>query len=476
MRGVKDDLRAASDRWRAQSVPRSSGFAAADSRRRVGIVVSCLALGCAQAPVLDWPEWRGPGGAGVSAATALPVEWSAESENVRWSLPLEGRGNSSPIVALDTAYLTEARRERDVPEAAGRVFSRWLLAIDVVSGAVKWETPVATTVAETKHRLNTHAAATPAADGSGVYVYFGSHLARLFHSGEVDWLVEVDSLYAANARYGAASSPVLASDVVVVLQDREWGHTRTTDAGWLAAFERETGALRWKVEWNGEEGPCCTYTTPLVVKGRRGERLIVAYSWFVREYDVETGALLWSRDYEINQLASSPVFENDVLVVSGGAHAVKATQAFSFVAGEPGSEPSLLWGNAQAVPETGSPLLVDELLYTVTDFGVMSCYRALTGELLWRRRLPQGPYRSSLVAGEGRIYAAGQQRVSVVAAGAEFELLAENRLEDGMSNASPAIGGGCLLLRTETRLYCIEGAGGRERVADDIAPVAEGGE
>ena len=395
----------------------------------------------------------------MSAAEAPPIEWSLESENVRWSVPLAGRGNSSPIVALDTVYVTEARRAAHAPEGVEKAFERWLLAVDVVTGEMKWETPVVTTVAEAKHWLSTHAAVTPAAGPGGVYVYFGSHLARVLHSGEIDWLVEVDPAYAAHSRYGAASSPVLASDAVIVMQDREWGYTRTKDAGWLAAFERDTGALRWKVEWAGQEGPCCTYTTPLVLQGRNRERLIVAWSWFVREYDLETGELLWSRDYEINQLASSPVFEDDLLIVSGGAHAVKATQAFSFAVGESGSEPALLWGNRAAVPETSSPLLLDGILYTVTDFGVMSSWRAATGELLWRQRLPQGQYRASLIAAAGRIYAASQRGVAVVAAGEEFELLADNELVGGgrSANASPAVGGGCLLLRTVTHLYCVEG-------------------
>lgn len=433
--------------------------------KRLPALLLLLVAGCAQDREAEWPQFRGPGGLGVSDSEALPLEWSWESANVRWSVPLAGRGNSSPIVAFDTVYATEARRAAQAPEGVEKAFERWLLAIDAVTGEKKWETPVVTTVAETKHWLSTYAAVTPVADKNGVYVYFGSHLARVLHGGEIDWLVEVDPAYAAHSRYGAASSPVLASDVVIVMQDREWGYTRTKDAGWLAAFERGTGALRWKVEWAGREGPCCTYTTPLVLQGRSRERLIVAWSWFVREYDLETGDVLWSRDYEINQLASSPVFEDDLLIVSGGAHAVKATQAFSFSSREPGSEPALLWGNKASVPETSSPLLLDGLLYTVTDFGVMSCWRGATGELLWRHRLPQGQYRSSLIAAAGRIYAASQRGVAVVAAGEEFELLAENKLggADRSANASPAIGGGCLLLRTVTHLHCV--GDGREGAA-----------
>ncbi len=423
--------------------------------RRLSVLLLMVAVGCAEDQAPEWPQFRGPGGLGVSASEAPPVEWSLESENVRWSVPLFGRGNSSPIVALDTVYVTEARRAAQSPEGLEKAFERWLLALDAATGEKKWETPVVSTVAETKHWLSTFAATTPAADREGVYVYFGSHLARVLHTGEIDWLAEVDPAYAAYSRYGAASSPVLASDVVIVMQDREWGYTRTKDAGWLAAFERDTGAVRWKVEWAGQEGPCCTYTTPLVLGDGRGERLIVAWSWFVREYDLETGAVLWSRDYDINQLASSPVFEDELLIVSGGAHAVKATQAFSFAVREAGSEPALLWGNKAAVPETSSPLLLEGLLYTVTDFGVMSCWRGATGELLWRHRLPKGQYRSSLIAGGGRIYAASQRGVAVVAAGEDFELLADNKLGGRSSNASPAIGAGFLVVRTETHLHCI---------------------
>ncbi len=443
---------------RQPETTRRSGNLLKMSNRLPVLFLFLVIVGCAQEQHLDWPQWRGPEGLGVSASAALPVEWSLESANVRWSVPLAGRGNSSPIVAVNTVYVTEGRPTAQHAESIEKAFERWLIAIDAESGVLKWEKPIATTVAEAKHWLSTFAATTPAADREGIYVYLGSHLARVLHSGEIDWLVEVDPAYAAYSRYGAASSPVLASDVVIVMQDREWGYTRTKDAGWLAAFQRETGALRWKVEWAGQEGPCCTYTTPLVLGGGSAERLIIAWSWFVREYDLQTGEVLWSRKYEINQLASSPVFEDDYLVVSGGAHAVKATQAFRFVVSEPDSEPSFVWGNKRAVPETSSPLLLDGLLYTVTDHGVMSCQRVSTGELLWRQRLPKGQYRSSLIAGGGNIYAGSQRGVSVVAAGEAFKLLANNKLGGRSSNASPAVGAGCLLVRTETHLHCISAA------------------
>ena len=46
----------------------------------VGLGLLCLA---AAARAGDWPQFRGPGGAGVSDEKQLPAEWSAESSAPR---------------------------------------------------------------------------------------------------------------------------------------------------------------------------------------------------------------------------------------------------------------------------------------------------------------------------------------------------------------------------------------------------------
>src|SRR5438067_1104126 len=57
------------------------------------------------ADAADWPQWRGPGGAGVADEKGLPVNWSA-TENVRWKAALPGRGLSAPVVAAGRVYVT----------------------------------------------------------------------------------------------------------------------------------------------------------------------------------------------------------------------------------------------------------------------------------------------------------------------------------------------------------------------------------
>src|SRR4051812_23631662 len=53
----------------------------------------------------DWPQFRGPGGLGISSARNLPTTWSDDS-NLLWKTRLPGRGASSPILVGAKIYVT----------------------------------------------------------------------------------------------------------------------------------------------------------------------------------------------------------------------------------------------------------------------------------------------------------------------------------------------------------------------------------
>jgi len=82
------------------------------------IVVSQLTTGAAPALValipVDgegagyWTRWRGPSGQGMVAGTNYVDTWS-DTTNVKWKVPVPGRGHSSPIVWKDHIFLTTAR-------------------------------------------------------------------------------------------------------------------------------------------------------------------------------------------------------------------------------------------------------------------------------------------------------------------------------------------------------------------------------
>ena len=57
----------------------------------------------------NWPSFRVPGAAGVSAATGLPSDWDVESgRNIAWSLELPGVSHSSPVVWGDQVLVISA--------------------------------------------------------------------------------------------------------------------------------------------------------------------------------------------------------------------------------------------------------------------------------------------------------------------------------------------------------------------------------
>ena len=53
----------------------------------------------------DWPQFRGPGGRGISGDKGVPLTWS-KSDNVAWKAELPGPGTSSPIVIGSRLFVT----------------------------------------------------------------------------------------------------------------------------------------------------------------------------------------------------------------------------------------------------------------------------------------------------------------------------------------------------------------------------------
>src|SRR5437879_5799767 len=72
--------------------------------RSFWIVAVCF-IAVSPCAAADWPEFRGPRGAGFSQEKNLPLRWSA-TDGLRWKADLPGRGLSSPVVANGRVYVT----------------------------------------------------------------------------------------------------------------------------------------------------------------------------------------------------------------------------------------------------------------------------------------------------------------------------------------------------------------------------------
>lgn len=399
----------------------------------------------------DWPQWRGPGSAGIAASEALPVTWS-ETENVKWKSAVPGVGNSSPVVVADLVYLTSSQ---PVAESHPPLESKLVMAFAADDGTLLWQTEVARRPAEKLHPRNTAAGPTPLADAGGVFAYFGSILARVDREGELLWVKTVDDRYAKFSRYGAASSPVFSSTGVVIVQDKEYADNG--DIGWLATFDRETGDEVWRTEWTET---CCSYSTPVVVDRGAGEEIVHAHSGAVRGYDAATGARLWNHEIPALQMVSTPIVEDDVVYVLGGADHKRANVAFRLVGAGAQTSFEPLWSSTRLAPQASSSVLYRDLLFSATLQGVAVAREPSDGSVLWQERMDYRRIQAAVLAGDGKVFMTSQGgAVSVFSATREPELLSVNVIEEGGSTSTPAIGGGCFLVRSPSSLYCFADMG-----------------
>lgn len=328
---------------------------------------------------------------------------------------------------------------------------RAAVCLDAKTGNILWIQPVFTAPPERKHSENSYATPTPATDGLHIIVNFGLGIACLDFEGHVLWSIP-DPGYVKNSRYGVVSSPLIVNDMAIVVQECEWYSKRST---WIAAFEKRTGRRHWKINpTNIYDG----YTTPLLYPDGAKTQLLISSWEILTSYDIESGQLLWSQKIPMQQQVASMARSEEFLCIGGGTYGPKATVMMRLNNAGGSTKADVLWQSNRGAPGNSSPVIYDDKLFVVTDTGIMTCYDVLSGKVLWNHRL-KGRHLSSLVAGDGKVYACNTKGLTtVIAADSEFKVLAENDLQ-GRCYASPAIADGCIFMRIENHLYCIEKEG-----------------
>src|SRR5438876_8998361 len=137
------------------------------SNIRLSLAMGVFLLGAivaGGAPAADWLQWRGPLGTGQSDEKNAPLTW-LNTENVKWKVPLDGRGNSSPIVVGDKVFITHA------PASSAL---RGLHCFDRNTGKLLWKHQIEYDEKELTHQTNPFCSASPVSDGQRVIAWYGS--------------------------------------------------------------------------------------------------------------------------------------------------------------------------------------------------------------------------------------------------------------------------------------------------------------
>lgn len=418
------------------------------------VVVSSL-----PATAADWPRFRGPNGSGVSDEEGLPVSWGTE-QNIKWKAELPGRGTSSPIACGGRVFLTcytgygLDRADPGDPQN----LERHLICLDPSSGQILWQRSVQAALPEDPARgfITDHgyASSTPATDGERVYVFFGKSGVLAFDfEGNQLWQADVGSGSAVMG-WGSAASPIIYKDLVIV--------NASAESEAVIALDRRSGGEVWKAQADGISG---SWSTPVLVDIEGGrQELVVGVPYEVWALNPDTGKLVWYAEVPLEQPICPSLVAGEGIVYAVGGRG--QTSAAAIRAGGKGDVTGthLLW-TADLGSYVPSPVVHGGHLYWVSDRGQACCLKADSGEVVYRQRLADsGQLYASVVLADDKLYAVTRANGTfVLAAGPKFEQLAHNRLESDESsfNASPAVAGGNLLLRSDRFLYCIHSADGK---------------
>jgi len=223
------------------------------------------------------------------------------------------------------------------------------------------------------------------------------------------------------------------------------------DQGSLRAFDVASGDVRW--QWNGD-GPA--YTSPIVVELGSRRQLITQSQRACIGVSPQDGKLLWEVAFRTgyDQNTVTPVVWNGTIIF-GGYHeptfAVRpqgAGQKFSA---------KIVWKNPDVPMYMSSPVLVDKLLFGMTERrrGQLFCADASDGRILWRGPPRLGENAALLTDAKVLVVLTTEAQLLVVAADPDsYQQLASYRVAESATWAHPVvIAGGVLIKDSDTLAF-----------------------
>ena len=459
----------------------------------------------------QWEQFRGAGGLGVAAAGQnLPVEFD-RSKNVIWKCAVT-KGHSSPCIWGNRIFLTGyAKRIFDticIDRKSGKILWQKSIPVENIERVHQISSPAAPTPTTDGERVfvyfGSYGLLCYDFEGNLVWerkmpmpqnmygtaaspILAGGKLIIMDDRAEDSWLLALDpetgdeiwKMDRAGFKAGW-STPVYRQDgeVEEVLVYSKWR---------VVAFDLKDGSERWTFPGLTDE-PCITPVT--------GEGLVYLTSYNMRTNPEVIGLPKWSelldeydkdKDGELTLEETKPnksilsrfdadgegdhplwgffrfldVDRSGKINEKEWGKMIAYIDSFEFEnallairPGEAGRQAKVVWKDPNGVPECPSPLYYQGRVYMVKDGGIASCLDARTGERKYQRLLGSGgPYYSSPVAADGKIYVGSARgMMTVFEAGDKLKVLARNNLKERIM-ATPAIVDGKIYVRTDKNLY-----------------------
>jgi outer membrane protein assembly factor BamB len=456
--------------------------------------VLLLAAPQAHAQDMVWPQFLGPQSNPVGTHAKLADRWS-KTDNVEWSLEVPGRGWSSPIVTGGKVYVTTVttdgkskapqtgteysneyaaelqKQGLSGPEIMKRLNERdielpnevnlhyFLYCLNLKSGKVEWSKEFFTGHPPGgRHRKNSFTSETPVTDGKFIYLYVANLGLWAFDlKGNQVWhtQMELNPIY---LELGSGASPVLTENLVVVLCDNQ-------KQQYVAAYDKKTGKQVWRTDRDlgGRQPPMqrSGWSTPFVWRNAQRTEIITVGPLTAISYDL-TGKELWRLSGMSMTPVPTPFAYEGMLFINGG----RGRSLFALRPGATGditlkegqtSNDYVVWSQPRGGTYLPSSVAYQGAVYTLTETGILNRFDAKTGAQSYKTRVDAAAtnFTTTPWAYNGKLFCLSEEgRTFVVETGEQFKLSHVNELDDFVQ-ASPALVGERLLIRTERRLYSI---------------------
>jgi len=469
--------------------------------RSLVFVVSCMFLiFTADRTDGQWTRFRGPNGSGIDMSVGYPVEFSP-NKNMAWRVSLP-YAQSSPVVVGSRVYVTASQGDRLIT-----------FCLDAKTGRELWQREVRRERIQITYKANDPASPTPAADESGVVAFFPEFgLVSYTKEGKERWTSRLGPF---KNFYGMSGSPIIDGNKVILVCDQQSGSfvlaldRRTGRQLWkidrpgmtiswstpmifrpnakqadlivlgatrLDAYDLASGAQRWwlPVASGGAMGTPVAFGDTLMISALgSNDPWMPGFSSALAQYDKDKDGRVSEQEFRVDKEFGEhfgwvddnndkfiDAEEWDKVRMSGvgewGAFAISPGNAKGKL------EPAAIrWRLQKNIPYIPTPLLYDGVYYMVKTGGIITSLDPTTGRILKEGRSPGGlgEYYASPVAAEGKVFLVNTEgKVTVLKAGAQWEVLVVNELGDDVS-ATPALSEGRIYVRTRGSLYCFRSAG-----------------
>lgn len=419
----------------------------------------------------NWGQFRGTGARGIADGQQPPTVWDAEQgQNLAWKTPIPGLGHSCPVIWNDRLFVTTAISSKaaeiriglygdvaSVQDDSEHEFVTYCLSTE--TGEILWQqTACKKTPRVKRHLKSTHANSTVATNGTYVVAWFGSEGVYCYTmDGQLVWekdlgLLDSGWFYDRDYQWQFGASPIIYSDRLILQCDIQ-------DQSFIAMVDVATGDAIWKR--NRDEIP--SWSTPTVVETPAGLQVVTNATGAARGYDFETGEEIWQIKPNSEIAVPTPIAARGLIYISSGYRPIQPIYAIRLDARgdltldeDVDRSDYVAWSETKGGPYMPTPIVYGDYLYICSNSGILTCHQAVTGELVYKKRLPMKGSRSfvaSPIAADGNLYLTSEEgETAVIQAGPTFVLIANNFCGDNCLT-TPAISQGTIYIRGQKHLF-----------------------